>query len=627
MISGVTGIGPATAAGEEPGQHVVHGTCRKAGRHGGGQVFEGRQARERLRVEDGDIDDEADRKSEEPDGVEARAEAVRSVFLRPVQAAHVELLATQEEVIGDADAGECGVQRRGPYQEDEEAVVHLRVEDHEPERDEAEEEQDRAPGNRAHRRRTDLPEADNGRVEDVRHRGHVGESDKEQRHDADHRAGDLRHPDGRIAFTERNRRKQTNDFAKCSRTEDAENVWPEGGALALRQPRQVADIGPPREAGGEIDLDRDDEVQRLVLEGRRERGKCQKLADRMVAEDEVEHRHHQQHQRRRNDHVEELDRGRPLGDDEPGEKDGANGGDDHLGAGRVGRFVGAERHQAVNRAAEHHGKDGEPTHGQHDHGKHIDDAAAVVAELAAQRDELLDTVAARHGCRGERGQNDADDVADDDGGDALLRPDEKTDGAADQKGPGGNRQRGVGIGELPKAPEPFGWQQRRIAALGGGAVARRLCLFGFDGCQPAQCNVIGHLTPPEPEADNQQQRQHGHAGVVELGHPALEAVSSLDVLIDAGAPRQFALPGDIVVFHCRSPFRVAPFGVFPAKTVAAPSAADLRERANPLPATEPARARNRRAAGRSSATSCRFRQRAAHGRQSPPSARTRRRRV
>ena len=50
---------------------------------------------------------------------------------------------------------------------------------------------------------------------------------------------------------------------------------------------------------------------------------------------------------------------------------------------------------------------------------------------------------------GERGCDDADDVADDDGGDALFRPDEEADGAADQEAPGRDCEGGVGVGELP----------------------------------------------------------------------------------------------------------------------------------------------------------------------------------
>ena len=63
---------PAAPTGEEAGQDIVDRTGRKAGRHGGGEVFEDRQARERLRIEDEHIDPEADGESE-GSGAEAAA--------------------------------------------------------------------------------------------------------------------------------------------------------------------------------------------------------------------------------------------------------------------------------------------------------------------------------------------------------------------------------------------------------------------------------------------------------------------------------------------------------------------------------------------------------------------------
>jgi hypothetical protein len=215
-----------------------------------------------------------------------------------------------------------------------------------------------------------------------------------------------------------------------------------------------------------------------------------------VLEDQIEHHDHQDHQRGRDDHVEELDRCRPPGDDEPGDEDRADSGDDHLDAGGIGGFPGTERRKAVDRPAEHHGKHRKPAHGEHDHGQHVDDAAAVVAELAAQRDELLDAVAAGQRRGGERRQHHADNVADDDGGNALLRPDEEAHRAADQEGPGGDGKRRIGVGEFPEAPEPLGRQQRRVAAFGGGAVALGLSLFRFDGGKAAVGDMISHLTPP-----------------------------------------------------------------------------------------------------------------------------------
>ena len=90
---------------------------------------------------------------------------------------------------------------------------------------------------------------------------------------------------------------------------------------------------------------------------------------------------------------------------------------------------------------EHQAEDSQPAEGQEDDGEDVDEARPVEAEHAAQEDELLDPVAPGGDAGGERGDDHADDVADDDGGNAFLRTDKKTDGAADQEGPGGDRQR------------------------------------------------------------------------------------------------------------------------------------------------------------------------------------------
>ena len=209
-----------------------------------------------------------------------------------------------------------------------------------------------------------------------------------------------------------------------------------------------------------------------IVERRRERRHRHQLGEGPLREDERHHHDHQHEQRRRHDHVEELDRGRTLGDDEPGEQDRPAGGDDDLaaGGGRRGIAAAHQRLQAVDRVAEHQAEHRQPAEGQEDDGEHVDEARPVGAEHAAQEDELLDPVAPGGDAGGERGDDHADDVADDDGGDAFLRTDEEADGAADQEGPGGDREGGVGVGEFPEAPEPLGGQEGRVATLGGEAI-------------------------------------------------------------------------------------------------------------------------------------------------------------
>ena len=130
---------------------------------------------------------------------------------------------------------------------------------------------------------------------------------------------------------------------------------------------------------------------------------------------------------------------------------------------------------------EHQAEHGQPAQRQEDHRQHIDEAGAVGAEHATQEDELLDAVAAGGDAGGKRSQDHADDVADDDRGDAFLRADEEADGAADQEGPGRDGQGGVGVGELPEAPEPLGGEERRVATLGCEAI-----VVGSRSCQCTQ---------------------------------------------------------------------------------------------------------------------------------------------
>ncbi|MCY1361714.1 hypothetical protein D9M69_483900 [compost metagenome] len=222
----------------------------------------------------------------------------------------------------------------------------------------------------------------------------------------------------------------------------------------------------------------------------------------MLAEDHVEHHAHDHHQGRRHDGVEHLDRGGPLGDHETGQDDGEEARRQYQPAVGVGLVLRHETGQAIDGAAEHQSQHCQPAHGEEHHCQHIDQPATVAAEHAAQESELLGAVLAAGYTGGEGGQQHPENVTDDDGGDALHRPDEKRRGTTNEEGPGGDGQGGVGVGEFPEAPHAFRGEERRIAPLGFQAV-----IDGF---------VTGHgSVPPEVEADDQNQRHQDGCYVVD----------------------------------------------------------------------------------------------------------------
>ncbi|XAE36304.1 hypothetical protein WMF93_14775 [Pseudomonas alkylphenolica] len=149
--------------------------------------------------------------------------------------AQVDALLTQEEVIGDTDAGQCTVKRRGPDQEDEEAVVDAREAQHDEHRNHAEQPDQYPPAHAAQALPGQLAQADDGGVEDVDHTGQVGQRQEAQRHHAEAHATGQTHPGGRVAAAEGGSGEQADGFAQRGSAEDPHQVGPEGRALVAAQ--------------------------------------------------------------------------------------------------------------------------------------------------------------------------------------------------------------------------------------------------------------------------------------------------------------------------------------------------------------------------------------------------------
>ncbi|MCY1537937.1 hypothetical protein D9M68_734550 [compost metagenome] len=231
----------------------------------------------------------------------------------------IHTLVTQEVVIGDADPGQGAVQRRGPHQEDEEAVVDARCEAHDQQRHYAEQRHQQCPTHFPEFFPSQLTQADDRGIEDVDHAGDVGEGHEPQGNDPEGDTADMGHPHGRIAVAERGCRQQPDHFAQRRGAEDPDDVWPERRPLVLAQPSQVADIGPPGKARGDVHFHRDNEVDAFVVQRRIQCRQRHQLGERVLAEDHVEHHRHDHYQCRRDDGVAYLDRGRPLGHHKTGQ--------------------------------------------------------------------------------------------------------------------------------------------------------------------------------------------------------------------------------------------------------------------------------------------------------------------
>ena len=331
-----------------------------------------------------------------------------------IQVAQVQALLAQEEVIGDADAGQGAVQCRRPHQEDEEAVVDTREAHHDDHRDDAEQPDQYPPAHAAQTLPRQLTQADDRRVEDVDHAGQVGQRQETQGDHAERHATGQPHPGRGVAAAQGGGGEQADRLTQGSCAEDAHQVGPEGRTLVAAQARQVADVGPPGKARSNVDFHRDHEVDVRVFERWLQGWHGQQFVEAVAAGNEVHQRQHDQDQAGRDHRAQTADHVRPTHGHQRRQHDGQQGPSGHQPVVAVGLAVLHEGFQVVQRTPAHQPQHRQPTHGQDHHRKDIDQPAAIEAKHAAQESELLDAVLAARQAGGRGREHHADDVADDD---------------------------------------------------------------------------------------------------------------------------------------------------------------------------------------------------------------------